>query len=499
MSSQWRLDPMEAFPVSAKDSKIYDNDEEEIVTAAKTLLALKHSGQSSASSTAITTPSNARNLTRYTGYGDFCFGRKPLSGTPSCPKISGYTIYTDEEAIGLRLESSYHLVSETGEFERTGSFLFLNLPLDVRLQILGLLVAPLFKYNSNTKKHILRLKIENDDPDILASYFDGGLEANLAGIARITLVNGNMLFHGPRSWHEREIIYKCLEREFHRDSQPHPERSYPYRCNAQVEMLRLDPSRIDTDWLMIEHVRQLSNVSTQFRHELGSVIWTSIHLEIDGSDYSATSQSFFAFLKERPAIHRSIKSIHIKLNCIDQGYYNLAHISRWCEYLNGKVELASLSIDLIAERKDLEHLVLGGGPLSHLLSVRNLTVTSEFKLMAYVCETKLTRVGALYEENRTDYVHYLMGLQRRFREPIRQVLMPNTIRQSRLATKNMEEYRKARNTRHSSGRRSGAPVLPATEENGFTTVYNDLFWFRNPPGYIDRLRAAIRLEGAVGT
>ncbi|CZT11806.1 uncharacterized protein RAG0_15851 [Rhynchosporium agropyri] len=461
---------MEAFPVSAKDSKIYDNDEEEIVTAAKTLLALKHSGQSSASSTAITTPSNAGNLTRYTGYGDFCFGRKPLSGIPSCLKISGYTIYTDEEAIGLRLESSYHLVSETGEFERTGSFLFLNLPLDVRLQILGLLVAPLFKYNSNTKKHILRLKIENDDPDILASYFDGGLEANLAGIARITLVNGNMLAGV--------------------DSQPHPERSYPYRCNAQVEMLRLDPSRIDTDWLMIEH----------FRHELGSVIWTSIHLEIDGSDYSATSQSFFAFLKERPAIHRSIKSIHIKLNCIDQGYYNLAHISRWCEYLNGKVELASLSIDLIAERKDLEHLVLGGGPLSHLLSVRNLTVTSEeFKFMAYVCETKLTRVGALYEENRTDYVHYLMGLQRRFREPIRQVLMPNTIRQSRLATKHMEEYRKARTTRHSSGRRSGAPILPATEEDGFTTVYNDLFWFRNPPGYIDRLRAAIRLEGAIET
>jgi hypothetical protein len=54
---------------------------------------------------------------------------------------------------------------------------------------------------------------------------------------------------------------------------------------------------------MLDLVRNLSNVSTRFRQELGVVFWASTSIRTKFT----SGQSLFHFLKERPAINQGVK------------------------------------------------------------------------------------------------------------------------------------------------------------------------------------------------
>ncbi|KAL2065166.1 hypothetical protein VTL71DRAFT_4307 [Oculimacula yallundae] len=384
---------MEDSPVSANASQHPNSKDESAVK-------IIPSKESVTSRSLTISPLAPRALKREIGYGDFCFGRQPMDRLSLWPAYSGYSGISEEEAKFVHPESNNILVPEMEGFQRqasslvlykssanvyrNGSFPFFDLPLDVRRKIFWYLVGPLFKLDDVTKKYNLRLAIQQSDPYMSEYFFKGGLDGYLAGRADSILACGQAL--------KNEYAFHLRQR--HRNAQSHPERSSSYVIEATVLRFRQDPKRIDIDWLMIDLVRHLSNVSTQFRYELGSVVWRNIHLESDeshdGSDHTGARGSLLNLLEERPAIHQNIKSIHIKLNCRHQGYYNLAHIAKLCQYPRTNVELTTFQLELLAEKEDLEVLILGRGPLSDLLSIRDLKISSEFKFRAYVDHSEIS-------------------------------------------------------------------------------------------------------------
>jgi hypothetical protein len=92
---------------------------------------------------------------------------------------------------------------------------------------------------------------------------------------------------------------------------------YPGR--KSLHLLALDPVKAvirngpRTDRVFLERIRQVSQVSTSFRHELGQVIWANAEICAKGYENNCHLDTVECFFRERPWVLGGIKSPAINL------------------------------------------------------------------------------------------------------------------------------------------------------------------------------------------
>jgi hypothetical protein len=109
---------------------------------------------------------------------------------------------------------------------------------------------------------------------------------------------------------KRTTITESEQRELTEHVQKsHPNRNIHYEITAYPKRDAIQVSNEDMrDYLFIEWIRQASNVSTQFRKEFGDELWSNTKVQSQADWWH-----FVDFLKEHPAVHKGIKTLHLQL------------------------------------------------------------------------------------------------------------------------------------------------------------------------------------------
>jgi len=87
----------------------------------------------------------------------------------------------------------------------------------------------------------------------------------------------------------------------------------PYKLDAHPLMSFKEGFSLDKDWSMIELIQNLSQVSYQFRQELGRVFWTRVHMKLN---WKLPPIEMVPFLAGRGAVHKGIKSLTLRIGML---------------------------------------------------------------------------------------------------------------------------------------------------------------------------------------
>ena len=158
---------------------------------------------------------------------------------------------------------------------------------------------------------------------------------------------------GTAEFQEQKSKYEAFKDRCHHKEKVHPARSTRYEIEAY-------PLKEDCtiDYLSIEGTRQASNVSTLFRKELGDVFWTRVDLQTCAGTRDIWQLP--PFLRERTAIHNSIKSLRVflKFNHKSTPWDSADDFQVWCAYISETLKLETLQIDFGIDEEDLNQLSL---------------------------------------------------------------------------------------------------------------------------------------------
>jgi hypothetical protein len=235
----------------------------------------------------------------------------------------------------------------------------------------------------------------------------------------------------------REAAYYKQKRDFLHQKKPHPGRKDQYEIDG---VPRKDnwphlagPSK---DWLMIDLVRNLSNVSTQFRQELCAVFWASTSI----STRFTSGQPLLHFFKERPAVHQSVKSLYLEFD-FWEGLkdFDGAALKALCDYLSSILNLQHLDIDITVYDTDLPRLASGKGRYEDLKALRTLKVSKSFEIeLRILCDKPFGDDEDARNEHTSE-------LEEKHMPALRDLIMPDTLRQVPSKTEE-EKYLRSRPT-----------------------------------------------------
>jgi hypothetical protein len=119
------------------------------------------------------------------------------------------------------------------------------------------------------------------------------------------------------SYEEQRKQFAEKQKIFRIENMPHPNRTNRYHMSAEPKMARKSGlfRCLTKDWSMLELIRNLSNVSVQFRKEFGDVFWR--RTKITMSDFGPDKDLLSGFLEERPAVPGGIRHLEFKLQFSD--------------------------------------------------------------------------------------------------------------------------------------------------------------------------------------
>lgn len=165
------------------------------------------------------------------------------------------------------------------------------------------------------------------------------------------------------------------EQKKKRDEMGYPGRKSCYHLSLfPVRMPRSrGPAR---DWLFLEWIRKASHVSTNFRLELGQVLWANVA-------FSAMKgrESCFAvinFLKERPLVHKGIKVFSAYLHALELEAYGLKW---WCDYIVRSLDLEKAHLKITNTERDIRRCISGmTSRMDGLKPISTLRVSQSFKV-----------------------------------------------------------------------------------------------------------------------
>jgi hypothetical protein len=170
---------------------------------------------------------------------------------------------------------------------------------------------------------------------------------------------------------------------------------------------------------MIDLVRNLSNVSTQFREELGTVFWASTSI----SAGFTPGKPLFHFFKERPAIHQGVKSLVLEFNFWDTlPEVGGTALQSLCDYPSSILNLQHLDIDITVYDIDLPNLASGRGRYKDLKALRALKVSKSFEI-----ELCIMCVQSFGDDEDARYEH-TSKLEDKHMPALRDLIMPDTLR-----------------------------------------------------------------------
>jgi hypothetical protein len=151
----------------------------------------------------------------------------------------------------------------------------------------------------------------------------------------------------------------------------HPNRKYPY------EVTTYPPNYWHPDCIL-PLIRDLSNVSTQFRAELGKVFWSSVRICCPNK-YSAMALK--PFLLDRPATHKGIKRLSVEIVEVEEGESDGKYLLPAYKCIaDSKFELEVLELRLAIHENILLELLKGRGQAAWLEVFRNICVTKTLDL-----------------------------------------------------------------------------------------------------------------------
>ena len=193
---------------------------------------------------------------------------------------------------------------------RSGHFKFNELPIEVRHRILDLLCAPC--YDEDDCIEIKIEIVEFSTRDITApGWWNQTFEQHQSGLHRC--------LRGPPSVSDEEQRKQFAEeqRRFRFENMPHPNRTNLYDMSANPKMASKSGLSccFTEDRSMYELIRNLSNVSVQFRKEFGNVFWRRTNIRM--SDFDPDNDILSGFIEERPAVLGGIRHLAFTLDFTD--------------------------------------------------------------------------------------------------------------------------------------------------------------------------------------
>jgi len=155
---------------------------------------------------------------------------------------------------------------------------------------------------------------------------------------------------------------------------------------------------------MFDLVRNLSNVSTQFREDLAGVIWARTEIVYEG--YERPKRLTIAFLQNRPAIHPGVRSLTINmlLNGIDIKELpthklreriravKVAELTNFFHYAASNLsslEILKLDLRIWCIKEILPSLLSGIDDLQYILAVKDIPVSKAFTINLLLNKSEL--------------------------------------------------------------------------------------------------------------
>jgi hypothetical protein len=371
----------------------------------------------------------ASRLAYNTGHGDFCFSALEDWET----KVDATNDKEKLWRMGIS-ESNGGPFVELGGFQRyfyfltfpfrgklltsfrSGPFPFFKLPLEVREIIYKLLLGPFYEYHESIKKSFISLCL-TPDPGMAFAFNEK--EELFEDELKLDSMN-KRLDLGEITFEEYEIeeaeYYESKEKASRLRLASLPGRTGEYKLIAHPirEQSAGYKYRDREDWFLFEWVRQASNISVQFRKELGDVFWRRTRINVE-----TLPRSFWIlpeFLDERPAIHPGIKYLNLSITTWEEAPKHFSKAFEiWCDYVSDTLTLEKLHLDIILEKEDVKRVKSGKGMFACLASFRKLQVTRSFKLSVSI-------VGALGKKFEL--------LAKECESQLQELMMPDTLRQS---------------------------------------------------------------------
>jgi hypothetical protein len=295
------------------------------------------------------------------------------------------------------------------------------LPVEIRQKIFRLLLDPYYYNYSGICATHLGIHAKNWG---CAEQYEGDFEAHLvreAALEAMRLEEGEQPHvMSVEERRDSETTYYQEKKDFLHQKKPHPGRKYQYEIyGVPRKHIRPGEEGPDQDWLMIDLVRNLSNVSTQFREELGTVFWASTSI----SARFTCGKPLLHFFKEQPAIHQGIKSLFLEFDFWEAlTKFDGTALQSLCNYLSSILNLQHLDIDITVYDTDLPRLASGKGRYKALNALRTLKVSKSFEIeLCIMCNESFG------DDEDARYEH-TSKLEDKHMPALRDLMMPDTLR-----------------------------------------------------------------------
>ncbi|KAH8764463.1 hypothetical protein BGZ57DRAFT_930937 [Hyaloscypha finlandica] len=364
-----------------------------------------------------------------TGHGDFCFGR--LFDKDNLP---GYELQSPNGE-GSNFRANNVLFIEKDGFQRSGHFKFNELPIEVRHRILDLLCAPCYDEDDCIEIEIVEFRTR----DITApGWWNQTFEQHQSGLHRC--------LRGPPSVSDEEQRKQFAEeqRRFRIANMPHPNRTNLYHMSTKPRLAWKKCGLFcffTKDWSMFELIRNLSNVSAQFRQEFGDVFWR--RTKIIMSVFDPNNDILSGFLEERPAVPGGIRHLEFALDFtghiidlkVKEDQRRFLIFLRTISTLSN---LEQLSVSIYTEENQLCEFESESETRKQLEACRVLPVKEEFDLWLCIDASDSGRFDSSEEMNK-----YTEDLEAKWCPKIRELMLPNTLRAPEKLTET-EKYLQSR-------------------------------------------------------
>jgi hypothetical protein len=201
--------------------------------------------------------------------------------------------------------------------------------------------------------------------------------------------------------------------EFHGEK-AHPHRRHRYTLEASVKLLEPYEKWSNIDYLYLDWLRQMSNISSAFRKGLRDAFLERTALIVD----EHAELEFLSFLKERLAILSGIKILSFRLECLRGPFLesNIQNFVTACDFISTHLAVEDFLLNITVGVDNLQDLVESWGILKELTAVWNLKITKEF-------EVSLSIVGT---DNKLDESVRNQGENSELL--LKRSMMPNTLR-----------------------------------------------------------------------
>lgn len=259
-----------------------------------------------------------------------------------------------------------------------------------------LILEPYFTKNSETGSEVVKFKLESTEMmlEMKSKMFCEGFEHYLHELyyCMFSLTGESLPLEfdsddfkrmSPIERGEVEKRFTQFKKSLDKQHQCHPDRLSRYDLRVNIikkSSSLLSPGTDDSalDWPMIRLARDLSNVNTVFRQELGEILWKAVEVEFDCEEESIwNGWEPMAFLLERPMIIKGLKSLTIPF---DEEY--AGQFKTFCRYAANVVDLQHLTVDMrsIDYNENTRDLVGGRGAFAGIEVVRQIKVSESLKV-----------------------------------------------------------------------------------------------------------------------